>query len=299
MVTEAPPAAGAAHPDTEIGGGDDARAVVSLSALLSGVAILVLGNGLQGTSGPGTKAWPPRPSGSSCPLTSSAMGPLASSCLLWSSGSATSRLSRRWPRSPRRSRSPTRSSSPPAPGSCSASLRGPCYAGLIMVIESWLKASTGRQHRGRVLATYSVVLYAAWALSQPLLSVAPPSGFIRFCIVSICLSLALVPITLMGCRRPRVRHGLADRPATPVPDLPGWSRWGARGRVGHRRAPGNGPDFRPEERATSLRTQPGRQSRLAGQTPWCAGADLHFIADRPCLQMIAEPGTCTAARIPA
>jgi MFS family permease len=26
---------------------------------------------------------------------------------------------------------------------------------------------TGRQHRGRVLATYSVVLYAAWALSQP------------------------------------------------------------------------------------------------------------------------------------
>ena len=80
--------------------------------------------------------------------------------------------------------------------------QGACYAGLIMVIESWLNASTSRRHRGRVLATYSVVLYAAWALSQPMLSVAPPSDFVLFCIVSICLSLALVPITLMGSGGP-------------------------------------------------------------------------------------------------
>lgn len=53
-----------------------------------------------------------------------------------------------------------------------------------------------------MLATYSVVLYAAWALSQPLLNLAPPSGFVLFCIVSICLSLALVPVALMRAGGP-------------------------------------------------------------------------------------------------
>jgi len=75
-------------------------------------------------------------------------------------------------------------------------LHGACYAGLVIVAESWLNAATDRNRRGRVLAIYNIVLMAAWISSQPLLTVAAPSGFLLFCVVSICLSLALVPITL-------------------------------------------------------------------------------------------------------
>jgi MFS family permease len=73
---------------------------------------------------------------------------------------------------------------------------GACYAGMTVVVESWLNGTTRRRSRGKVLATYNVVLLAAWAGSQPLLTVADESGFVLFCVVSICLSLALVPITL-------------------------------------------------------------------------------------------------------
>lgn len=81
---------------------------------------------------------------------------------------------------------------------------GLCYAGLIIVVESWLNASTERSARGRVLAIYSVTVYAAWAISQPLLDLAPTDGFILFCVVSIALSLALVPITLSRAGVPGV-----------------------------------------------------------------------------------------------
>ena len=90
---------------------------------------------------------------------------------------------------------------------------GACLAGLIMVVESWLNSATEQRYRGRVLATYAVVLYGATALSQPLLNLASPSGFVLFCVVSICLSLALVPITLMRAGGPGYigaeRQGLA------------------------------------------------------------------------------------------
>jgi MFS family permease len=86
---------------------------------------------------------------------------------------------------------------------------GACYAGMVIVVESWLNAATDRARRGRVLATYGVVFYAAWAASQPLLNLAPASGFALFCLVSILFSLALVPITLTRAGVPGVVE--ADR----------------------------------------------------------------------------------------
>lgn len=83
-------------------------------------------------------------------------------------------------------------------------IHGACYAGLVIVIESWLNIATERNSRGRVLAVYGVVVYGAWAASQPLLNLSAPSGFVLFCLVSICLSLALVPITLMRATAPGV-----------------------------------------------------------------------------------------------
>ncbi len=83
-------------------------------------------------------------------------------------------------------------------------LHGACYAGLLVVVESWLNTATPKYKRGRVLAIYGFVLYGAWAASQPLLQISPPSGFALFILVSICLSVALVPITLSRTGGPGV-----------------------------------------------------------------------------------------------
>ncbi|WP_375565814.1 MFS transporter [Oceaniradius stylonematis] len=86
---------------------------------------------------------------------------------------------------------------------------GACVAGMVIVTESWLNAGTTRDQRGRVLATYGVVFYAAWAGSQALLNMASADGFLLFALVSILFSLALVPITLTRAGVPGVVE--ADR----------------------------------------------------------------------------------------
>ena len=73
---------------------------------------------------------------------------------------------------------------------------GACVAGMIMVIESWLNAGASSEIRGRVLSVYSMVTVGSWAASQPALNLAPPEQFVLFCVVSVTLSLALVPVAL-------------------------------------------------------------------------------------------------------
>lgn len=75
-------------------------------------------------------------------------------------------------------------------------IHGACHAGLIVIAESWLNAGTQRTNRGRVLGIYGVVANVAWIVGQLMLNLSPPSSFVPFAIVSICLSLALVPVSL-------------------------------------------------------------------------------------------------------
>lgn len=81
---------------------------------------------------------------------------------------------------------------------------GACYAGLVIVVESWLNAATEPARRGRILAVYNIILVGAWVVSQPLLTLAPADDFVLFAITSICLSLALVPVTLSRAGGPGV-----------------------------------------------------------------------------------------------
>ncbi|MFP4681782.1 MAG: MFS transporter [Chitinispirillaceae bacterium] len=81
-------------------------------------------------------------------------------------------------------------------------MQGLCYSGMILVIESWLNGCTTRGNRGQVLATYGVVFWGSAAFSQTLLNIAPPSSFFLFGLISILLSIAMVPITLAPSRTP-------------------------------------------------------------------------------------------------
>ncbi|GEO13865.1 MFS transporter [Microvirga aerophila] len=81
-------------------------------------------------------------------------------------------------------------------------ITGFCFAGLFMVVESWLNASANAQIRGQILSLYGMTGLIAGIVGQLLLPAGDPSGFGLFCIVSMIISLALVPIALSQATAP-------------------------------------------------------------------------------------------------
>ncbi|KMQ51861.1 Transporter, Major facilitator superfamily [Chitinispirillum alkaliphilum] len=81
-------------------------------------------------------------------------------------------------------------------------LQGFSYAGMILVIESWLNGCAEKKNRGSLLAKYGLVFWGCSAISQTFLNLAAPESFILFCFISIMVSLALVPVTVAPSRAP-------------------------------------------------------------------------------------------------
>ncbi|MGA9277893.1 MFS transporter [Ilumatobacter sp.] len=75
---------------------------------------------------------------------------------------------------------------------------GFCFAGLYIVIESWLNELSTPQNRGRTLAVYMIVSMGGLGLGQMLITLADPSTFRLFVLSSVLVSIALVPVTLAG-----------------------------------------------------------------------------------------------------
>lgn len=75
-------------------------------------------------------------------------------------------------------------------------IHGLCLSVVLVVVESWLNASAPNNRRGQVLSIYGIVYLAAMGVTQPLVSVFPPSSFSLFGITSIMISLCLLPVTL-------------------------------------------------------------------------------------------------------
>ena len=75
-------------------------------------------------------------------------------------------------------------------------ITGFCIAGLFVVSESWLNHSSTNENRGSVLSIYMVVSLGAGALGQLLLNAAPLDGTVLFILVSVLVSVSLVPIAL-------------------------------------------------------------------------------------------------------
>jgi MFS family permease len=81
-------------------------------------------------------------------------------------------------------------------------LSGVCFAGLYVVAESWLNDRASRANRGRLFAVYMLVLYVGLGAAQFILIVSNPATAIPFMLVSLLISLALVPIVLSGQQIP-------------------------------------------------------------------------------------------------
>jgi MFS family permease len=80
---------------------------------------------------------------------------------------------------------------------------GFCFAGLFMVLESWLNESVPNQDRGRVLSIYRVVDLTAVIAGQFLLPVVGTQGFTLFAIMAMLFCLSLVPVSLSNRSRPK------------------------------------------------------------------------------------------------
>ena len=79
---------------------------------------------------------------------------------------------------------------------------GLCFAGIYVVAESWLNDRASRANRGRLLAVYMLVLYLGLGAAQFLLIVSNPLTPGPFMLVSVLISLAMVPIMVSAQQLP-------------------------------------------------------------------------------------------------
>ena len=81
-------------------------------------------------------------------------------------------------------------------------ISGLCFAGIYVVAESWLNDRASRANRGRLFAVYMLVLYGGLGMAQFLLVLSDPRTPIPFMLVSVLISLAMVPIVISAQQLP-------------------------------------------------------------------------------------------------
>jgi MFS family permease len=81
-------------------------------------------------------------------------------------------------------------------------ISGVCFAGIYVVAESWLNDRASQTNRGRLLAVYMLVLYVGLGSAQFLLILANPSTPVPFMLVSVLISLSMVPIVVSAQQTP-------------------------------------------------------------------------------------------------
>ena len=75
-------------------------------------------------------------------------------------------------------------------------LIGFCFSGVYVTAESWLNNAATNENRGKALSLYMLVQVLGIIIAQGLLLVADPSGFVLFVIPSVLVSIAFAPILL-------------------------------------------------------------------------------------------------------
>ena len=76
---------------------------------------------------------------------------------------------------------------------------------LYTIAESWLNDRASNKNRGSVLSIYMIVLYASMAIGMFFLNFSKPENFQPFILVSLFMSLSLVPILLTKKKPPKFK----------------------------------------------------------------------------------------------
>jgi MFS family permease len=73
---------------------------------------------------------------------------------------------------------------------------GFCYCGVYITAESWLNAASSNENRGKALSLYMIVMMGGIVTSQWLISQGDVGGFVVFIVPSILVSLSFAPMLL-------------------------------------------------------------------------------------------------------
>ncbi|WP_425052527.1 MFS transporter [Psychromarinibacter sp. S121] len=73
---------------------------------------------------------------------------------------------------------------------------GFCFSGVYVTSESWLNNTATNETRGQTLSLYMIVQMAGIVAAQMILAVGDPSGFVIFIIPSVLVSISFAPILL-------------------------------------------------------------------------------------------------------
>jgi MFS family permease len=91
---------------------------------------------------------------------------------------------------------------------------GCCFAGLYMVIESWLNEKASNENRGLVFSAYTCINLTVIAAGQMMLPLRPVSDFFLFALAAILISVSTLPVAMTTATAPapiasvhiRLRH---------------------------------------------------------------------------------------------
>ncbi len=81
-------------------------------------------------------------------------------------------------------------------------ISGMCFVGMYTVAESWINDLSENNNRGKALSIYMMVSMAGSAVGQLFLNVANPETASLFMLVSILISISLVPILIVVSKQP-------------------------------------------------------------------------------------------------
>ena len=84
-------------------------------------------------------------------------------------------------------------------------LTGISIVGIFIVVESWLNDRANNRTRGKLLSTYMFITFFSMACGSLLLNISSPKNFEPFILISLLLSIALVPILLNKRKAPQFK----------------------------------------------------------------------------------------------
>jgi MFS family permease len=90
-------------------------------------------------------------------------------------------------------------------------IQGYSMAGLFMCIESWLNARADNRTRGGVFSLYMIVSFLGLGVGQFLLNLADIEGKDHYLIAGLLFALCLVPVALTRCLHPQAPQGARTR----------------------------------------------------------------------------------------
>ncbi|MCB1756339.1 MAG: MFS transporter [Gammaproteobacteria bacterium] len=85
-------------------------------------------------------------------------------------------------------------------------ITGFCYAGLYIVVESWLNDRATNETRGSLFSIYMVISYLAMIFGQWTMKLADPGSFELFILVSVLISISLIPMLLTNSAAPSINE---------------------------------------------------------------------------------------------